>query len=216
MRHLALLALVVPALALAQPTTGGGIKANCPTCVVTHKTLTLAGLSSTNVLKILQGALIDLNSGTDTATITFDGTSFVFSSAGNINSTGFGLGAIATTQGMSASGSSTIIRAANGGTIYLQNTGGSTFGSFADASVVIGTATTTKPVQIAGGSGAFIGTCAMAAGTTCTATVPSSAKCVCAPSSAGTASCVGAAVSATTVTITASASNSQTWNIICL
>lgn len=81
--------------------------------------------------------------------------------------------------------------------------------------VDVGTATTTKPVKIAQGSGAFVGSCTMSVASTCTATVPSGAKCVAATTS-GVQVLKSVAVSGTTATVTATASGSDTWNIICL
>lgn len=65
MRRIPLVLLLVSGLALAQAqTTGGGIQANCPSCVLVDSSLTLGvAAGSTAITLTNEGALIALNSG---------------------------------------------------------------------------------------------------------------------------------------------------------
>ena len=86
--------------------------------------------------------------------------------------------------------------------------------------VDLGTSTTTHPVKIAGGAGAFVGGCTMSAAATCTVTVPTGTKCA-APSPASnvavSTNVPSATVSGTTLTINSGGtSNSVAWTTTCL
>lgn len=134
MKRLLFLLALLPVAALAQPSLIG-IKTNCPACVLTDKSLTLTAASGANAVKILQGAFLDLNSGTDTATLKFDGTNYVFANVGGgsaIDSPGgFANNSSSAAQGMQFSGSTTtIVGGANGANVSLTDNSGHTYALF--------------------------------------------------------------------------------------
>lgn len=93
------------------------------------------------------------------------------------------------------------------------NIGNGTSGTSAN-SIAIGTSTTTKPVKIAGGSGAFVLSTAFSSSTTKTVTVPSGSVCTCTDQTAVVA--IKCSVSSTTLTATETSSSSDAFSVICL
>lgn len=98
-------------------------------------------------------------------------------------------------------------------TIDLAGAGTINLGTAQATSVVLGGSTTTKPVKVAGGSGAFVGSAALSSGSQ-TFTVPTGAKCVCSVTNAFLACQVS--VSGTTATVTVTGGGSDNVVVICL
>lgn len=226
MRALSLLLALLPALVLAQPTTsGGGIKANCPSCNLTDKTLTLSGVftsnvaSGSNAIKLKQGAQIDFNSGTDTATLSFDGSNFNFSTSNSFNAVvggyfssdngGYGFGGSGgLSQGMASSGSTTnLVCGGNGCLINLEDNSGHTYAALTSSGVDLtqnGTGVaSTNGVTCSGST--HCGTQALTAGTA-SVTVVTGCHAICTDTTAAAA--VKCSVSATTLTITGTSTDS--------